>query len=467
MSSYISTRGPGSPVSFTGALLSGLAPDGGLYMPGKWPAADPALFSGRHDYAETALKIVRPFVGAAIEPAALERIVRETYNSAVFDDSAIAPLRRIDTNAWMLELFHGPTLSFKDYALQLLGRLFDHVLEQRGERITIVGATSGDTGSAAIEACRACKNIDIFILHPRGRTSDVQRRQMTTVDAPNVHNIAIEGTFDDCQRIVKLLFADQTLRQELKLSAVNSINWARIMAQIVYYASASVALGEEEKPVSFTVPTGNFGNVFAAWSARRMGFPIGNLLIASNRNDILTRFFESGTMRAQEVMPSLSPSMDIQISSNFERYLFELLGQDCGAILNIMNEFATKGEFSLSPTLMKQARDDFHAYRCNDTQTVETMKQYYQSSGQMIDPHTAVGLHAAQKAMAQDPSAPMVIVSTAHPAKFPDAVKTATGQIPPVPLSIASALELPERFTVLSANVSVVREFVRGRAQNP
>lgn len=468
MSSYISTRGPGSPISFTGALLAGMAPDGGLYIPEKWPAAEPALLAGgKRDYAATALKIIRPFVGNAIEPKALERIVRETYTDAVFDDTAIAPLRQIDTNAWMLELFHGPTLSFKDYALQLLGRLFDHVLELRGERVTIVGATSGDTGSAAIEACRNCKNIDIFILHPRGRTSDVQRRQMTTIDTPNVHNIAIEGTFDDCQALVKTMFADRALRQELNLSAVNSINWARIMAQIVYYASASLALGTREKPVTFTVPTGNFGNVFAAFAARRMGLPVGKLVIASNRNDILTRFFESGTMSAEEVIPSLSPSMDIQISSNFERYLFELLERDSGALANLMNEFSARREFSVPPGLIKKAREEFRAFRCSDTQTIETMRQYYQSSGQMIDPHTAVGLHAAKQAMAQDPSTPMVIVSTAHPAKFPEAVKSATGQIPPLPPSIETAMHLPERFTTLSADAGAVREFVRSWARKP
>ena len=322
MTHYISTRGGVSPQSFTNVLLQGLAPDGGLYIPEKWPElnADELQNMAGLPYADVAHKVISKFVGDDIAPATMKKILSEVYEGE-FSHSCVAPLVQISPNVWVMELFHGPTLAFKDYALQLLGRLFDHVLEQRGERVTIVGATSGDTGSAAIEACKGCKNIDIFILHPEGRTSEVQRRQMTTIDAPNVHNIALKGTFDDCQNMVKAMFNDKNFRQDINLSAVNSINWARIMAQIVYYVTASLALGGPQRKVSFAVPTGNFGNVYAAYAARQMGLPIQRLVIGSNRNDILTRFFETGTMKTTAVEPSLSPSMDIQISSNFERYL--------------------------------------------------------------------------------------------------------------------------------------------------
>lgn len=466
MVGYISTRGPGSPQSFTDVLLSGMAPDGGLYVPAAWPAPDRALFdSGNALYVDTAFRIIRPFVGGAIDDAALQKIVADTYGGGAFDHPAVAPLTQIGPNAWMLELFHGPTFSFKDYALQLLGRLFDHVLSQKKERITIVGATSGDTGSAAIEACRGRKNIDIFILHPLGRTSDIQRRQMTTVDAPNVHNIAVEGTFDDCQALVKAMFADEKLRGELNLSAVNSINWARIMAQIVYYAASALALSGPERPVSFTVPTGNFGNVFAAWSARRIGLPVKNLVIGSNRNDILTRFFETGEMKCETVTPSLSPSMDIQVSSNFERYLCELLGRDHAALRRLMESFAKDRAFSLDAGLMSKARKDFRAIRCSDEQTLAVMRECYRDKGLLIDPHTAVGLRAASEAIKEGPETPMIIVSTAHPAKFPEAVEKATGIRPPMPERLASILKKAEHYTRLPDDLNKVRDFVRGNAQ--
>lgn len=466
MVGYISTRGPGSPQSFTDVLLSGMAPDGGLYVPAAWPAPDRALFdSGNALYVDTAFRIIRPFVGGVIDDAALQKIVADTYGGGAFDHPAVAPLTQIGPNAWMLELFHGPTFSFKDYALQLLGRLFDHVLSQKKERITIVGATSGDTGSAAIEACRGRKNIDIFILHPLGRTSDIQRRQMTTVDAPNVHNIAVEGTFDDCQALVKAMFADEKLRGELNLSAVNSINWARIMAQIVYYAASALALGGPERPISFTVPTGNFGNVFAAWSARRIGLPVKNLVIGSNRNDILTRFFETGEMKCETVTPSLSPSMDIQVSSNFERYLCELLGRDHAALRRLMESFAKDRAFSLDTGLMDKARKDFRAVRCSDEQTLAVMRECYRDKGLLIDPHTAVGLRAVSEAIKEDPETPMVIVSTAHPAKFPEAVEKATGIRPPMPERLVSILKKAEHYTRLPGDLNKVRDFVRGNAQ--
>lgn len=457
MMRYVSTRGPGQPKDFADVLLSGLAPDGGLYMPMEWPSVDTTGFSGL-SYAETALRVMKPFIGDTPGAPALEKIVRDTYEGGAFDHPSVAPLVQAGTDLWLLELFHGPTLSFKDYALQLLGRLFDHVLAEKGERITIVGATSGDTGSAAIEACRGRDNIDIFILHPYGRTSDVQRKQMTTVGAPNVHNIAIDGTFDDCQTLVKAMFADEMLRRDLNLSAVNSINWARIMAQTVYYFAASAQF---PRGAAFTVPTGNFGNVFATWSARRMGAPVRNLVIASNRNDILTRFFETGAMTFKTVEPSLSPSMDIQISSNFERYLFELCGHDHYALRGMMETFARDRSFSLPPDMMKKARADFKARRCTDAQTLETMKNFYSETGMQIDPHTAVGVHAARLEAGKNHTMPMVIASTAHPAKFPEAVEKATGRIPPVPERLAAVLEKKESFSRMPNDIHRIKDFVR------
>ncbi|MBI4031914.1 MAG: threonine synthase, partial [Proteobacteria bacterium] len=453
---YISTRGPGAPQSFADVLLSGLAPDGGLYVPAQWPEPDPAALKSLKgkSYAETAFHVMKPFVGDSIGENDLRAIIGQTYNAGSFDSADIAPLVKIAPDLWLLELFHGPSYSFKDYALQLLGRLFDHVLARQNKRITIVGATSGDTGSAAIAACRGRNNIDIFILHPRGRVSEVQRRQMTTIKDSNIHNIALEGTFDDCQTIVKELFADEKLRADINMSAINSINWARIMAQIVYYVHASITLDGFTRPVSFAVPTGNFGNVFAAWAARRMGAPIGNLVIGSNRNDILTRFFESGEMKKLWVSPTLSPSMDIQISSNFERYLFGLLGCDHSALKKCMDDFSKKKTFTVDESLMNAARTDFSAYRCTDDQTIAAMRKCRKEYGVMIDPHTAVGLHAAEKHLLKNPGGlPMIIVSTAHPAKFPDAVRKATGFAPPVPDALENVMKKPEHFTPISNNL--------------
>jgi threonine synthase len=387
-------------------------------------------------------------------------MIEETYSIGVFDHRAVAPLIQAGPNAWIMELFRGPTLSFKDYALQLLGRLFDYVLEKRGERMTIVGATSGDTGSAAIEACRNCRNIDIFILHPHNRTSDVQRRQMTTVDTDNVHNIALSGTFDDCQAIVKELFSDTALRDRLNLSAVNSINWARIMAQTVYYVTASLALGGPDRRVSFTVPTGNFGNVYAAWVAAQMGLPVGRLVRGTNRNDILTRFFETGRMETGTVEPSLSPSMDIQVSSNFERYLCALTGRDHAGLTAMMEQFRNEKRFAVAPNLLTKAQETFTAARCNDEQTLETIARTYAGTGVLIDPHTAVAMHCAAKTMEADPSVPMVVLACAHPAKFPEAVKKATGRTPPVPERLAAVMDKKERFTVLENDTSKIKDFV-------
>ncbi|HRQ62036.1 MAG TPA: threonine synthase, partial [Alphaproteobacteria bacterium] len=370
MTTYISTRGSDTPKSFEQVLLAGMASDGGLYVPQNWPKL-PKLQSA--SYVETAFAVMKPFVGDAIPDADFKNIIDQTYGPQIFDHPSITPLVQIADDLWIMEHFRGPTLAFKDVALQLLGRLFDYVLEKRGQRITIVGATSGDTGSAAIEACKACKNIDIFILHPKDRVSEVQRRQMTTNIAPNVHNIAMEGDFDDCQAMVKALFADEEFRNEVKLSAINSINWARIMAQIVYYVTTSLALGGPERAISYSVPTGNFGNVLAAYAAKQMGWNIGRLIVASNRNDILTRFFESGSMALEKTRPSLSPSMDIQISSNFERVLFDLTGRDSGALKTLMDDFKNTGRFTVPQALLEAARAQFLSHRCDDEATLQTI----------------------------------------------------------------------------------------------
>ncbi|MCI5060329.1 MAG: threonine synthase [Alphaproteobacteria bacterium] len=459
---YLSTRGGEQSKTFIDVLLGGLASDGGLYIPNSWPELSGHELKALNGapYADLARHVMAPFVGEDISPAAFRQILQDVYSRSHFNHACMAPLVQVGPNAWIMELFHGPTLAFKDYALQLLGRLFDHVLGERGERATIVGATSGDTGSAAIEACKGCANIDIFILHPKGRTSEVQRRQMTTVEADNVHNIALEGTFDDCQNIVKALFNDKRFREETNLSAVNSINWARIMAQIVYYVSASLALGGGERAVSFAVPTGNFGNVYAAYCAHKMGIPIKRLIIGSNRNDILTRFFEGGEMRSSSVEPSLSPSMDIQISSNFERYLCDLVGRDTASIAKLMNSFKEKGSFSIGADYMKEARSLFDAKRCSDEQTLQMMSACHAETGYMIDPHTAVGLFAGLQGHA-DPSVPLVALACAHPAKFPDAVEKATGVKPELPEHMADLFEREEFVNDIPNNQTKVADFIR------
>lgn len=461
MTRYFSTRGGASNQSFTDVLLNGLAPDGGLFIPEKWPefSADDITHLSGVPYADIAYKVIEGFVGNDIEKTTLKRILTEVYQKE-FSHACVAPLVQIGPNAWVLELFHGPTLAFKDYALQLLGRLFDHVLEERGERVTIVGATSGDTGSAAIEACRHCKNIDIFILHPEGRTSEVQRRQMTTIEAPNVHNIALRGTFDDCQNLVKAMFNDQKFRGDMNLSAVNSINWARIMAQIVYYFTAAIALGAPKRSLSFAVPTGNFGNIYAAYAARQMGLPIKRLIIGSNRNDILTRFFETGAMKTENVEPSLSPSMDIQISSNFERYLCDLLDRDTKSIDKLMKSFKEKGSFTLGPEFLRKMRGEFDARRCDDKQTQAIMTACYKETGYILDPHTAVGLFAGMQ-VREDPSIPLVSLACAHPSKFPDAVEKAIGIRPELPPHLADLYERAEHYAVLDNDLSKVQDYVR------
>jgi threonine synthase len=459
---YISTRGPGDPKTFLDVMMAGLSPDGGLYVPDSWPEFDHDILSHLTGtpYTNIAANIMAPFMGRTMTADALQRILAETYEGGAFDHSAIAPLVQVGPNAWLLELFHGPTLSFKDYALQFIGRLFDQILEQKSQKLTVIGATSGDTGSAAIEALRHCKNITTIILHPKDRTSDVQRRQMTTVDAENVHNLAIDGTFDDCQALVKAMLGNSALQQELRLSAVNSINWARIMAQVVYYVAAAVALGAPDRPVSFTVPTGNFGNIYAGWVARRIGLPIHRLTMATNRNDILTRFFETGEMRVDKVMPSLSPSMDIQVSSNFERYLFDLLRRDHDGLGRLMLHMTTRKAFSVGPDFLKQAHQEFSAERCSDSETLDMMRSCYEETGILIDPHTAVGLHAAYRTQ-DDPSIPSVILACAHPAKFPEAVQQATGIRPELPGRLADLMDRAEHYTAMPNDLQRVIAFVR------
>ncbi|MCB9978245.1 MAG: threonine synthase [Rhodospirillales bacterium] len=458
---YISTRGGGSaPLSFSDVLMAGLAPDGGLYVPVRWPHMSPADLAALRgaSYVDQARQIMAPFLDVSFADA-FESAAQKTYAPGRFRHAALAPLVQIGPNEWILELYHGPTLAFKDYALQLLGALFDQALARAGKKITIIGATSGDTGSAAIEACRNCRNVTIFILHPKGRVSEVQRRQMTTVDAPNVFNLAIDGTFDDCQSIVKTLFGDTAFREQVNLSAVNSINWARIAAQIVYYFAAGLALGAPARATRFAVPTGNFGNVYAAWCAGKMGLPIDGLVIGTNRNDILTRFFETGTMKPDSVVPTLSPSMDIQISSNFERYLFERTNRDPTSLNALMSDFRTKGSFSVPPDMLAAARADFTAVRCGEDETLETIRRTHKNTGMLIDPHTAVGLHAGLAARG-DRSVPLVALACAHPAKFPDAVEKATGIRPPLPDFLNGLFDRPEFVTHLANTPDVVRDFI-------
>ncbi|MEI6985212.1 MAG: threonine synthase [Rhodospirillaceae bacterium] len=469
---YISTRGAAPALGFEDALLTGLARDGGLYVPETWPlltTEDIESLAGL-PYPEMAARVMLPFLGGAIDSGVFRHLVEESY--ACFDHSAVTPLQQLDQGLWLLELFHGPTLAFKDVALQLLGRMFDHVLEKRKRRVTVVGATSGDTGSAAIEACRGRSRLDIFMLHPLGRTSAIQRRQMTTVLADNVFNIAVEGTFDDCQNMVKAMFNDEAFRDGLELSAVNSINWARIMAQIVYYVGAAVALGAPGRAVAFSVPTGNFGNIYAAYGARAMGIPIDRLVVGSNSNDILTRFFNSGTMDAATVTPTLSPSMDIQISSNFERLLFDLHQRDPGGLTADMDRFRISGGFSIAPDRLACVRALFAAYSANDDQTSSEIAATWRRSGVIVDPHTAVGLHAAREArvnLVVADRVPIVALACAHPAKFPDAVAAATGVRPQLPARLADLERRPERVTILPNELEEVKSFIRryARLGNP
>ena len=443
---YVSTRGAAPVLGFGDVLLTGLANDGGLYVPEAWPSLEPATWRAPRPYADVAVEVMWPYVEGSIDRSAFDAMVHEAY--ATFDHDDVCPVIPLE-ELHLLELFWGPTLAFKDVALQLVGRLFDHELRRRGERATIVVATSGDTGSAAIAACVGRATLEVVVLHPAGRVSDVQRRQMTTVDAPNVHNVAIEGTFDDCQDLVKGMFADAAFRQRVRLSAMNSINWARVMAQVVYYVTTTARLGR----CSFAVPSGNFGNILAGWIAERMGLPVGQLVIASNRNDILTRWAETGALVADEVVPTLSPSMDIQVSSNHERLLFELSSRDGARTAELLARFRALGSV--------EAPHDgrFDAASLDDAATLEVIRQVHSATGMLVDPHTAVGIGAA-RARRHDDGTPMVCLATAHPAKFPDAVEQATGIRPPLPPRLADLLEREERFGVLPADLAIVQAHV-------
>jgi len=451
--SYRSTRGIAKPLGFSDVLLAGLATDGGLYLPDAWPQLDS---SAPGSYIDLAAEVMFPFVEGSIDRSDFDSMVASAY--ATFSVPEVCPLVEIDEGHHLLELFHGPTLAFKDIALQLVGRLFDHVLRQRDGRVMIVGATSGDTGSAAMEAVRGSDRANIVVLFPAGRTSEVQRRQMTTLTDPNVHAVAVDGTFDDCQDMVKAMFADETFRSRNHLSAVNSINWARVMAQTVYYVWASQLLGRRSVPTSFCVPTGNFGNVFAGHVAARMGLPVERFVVASNSNDILSRLIETGEMVAAEVVPTLSPSMDIQISSNLERLLVELLDGNGPATAELLATFRSTGRASLTAEQHQRLRAEFTGDRVDDSRTLEIMAEVHQGSGLLVDPHTAVGIGVARKM--RHPGETMVTLSTAHPAKFPDAVTRATGVVPDLPAHLADLFQRAERCESLPNDLATVQDYV-------
>jgi threonine synthase len=459
---YISTRGRAKTLDFCSVLLEGLATDGGLYMPESWPqfsATDLRALRGL-PYPELAARVIAPFIGGAIPFATLQKLCRRAY--AGFTHPATVPLVQLDTNIFALELFHGPTLAFKDLALQLAGHLFDHVLAERNERVHIVGATSGDTGSAAIEACANRDRIDITILHPEGKTSEVQRRQMTTVTASNVQNIAVAGNFDDCQDIVKALFADSAFRTEIRLSAVNSINWARIAAQIPYYVAAALALGAPDREVAVAVPTGNFGNVLAAWGAAQIGVPIAKFIVASNHNDILHRFLAANDMSVHPVIPSLSPSMDIQVSSNFERLLFEFLGRDAAQTAEAMQSFRATGKMPIPEAAWRAVTRDFCGFTLTDSETLTEIARLWRDAKYLADPHTAIALAAAREKTPV--GLPAIVAATAHPAKFPDAIEKAVGLRPPLPPHLADLYDRPETCDRAPNDWQIIAQRVRNFA---
>jgi threonine synthase len=460
---YVSTRGRAPVLGFSDAVLTGLASDGGLYLPESWPQLTHAEIAGyaNRPYAEVAYDIISRFTGNEIAAADLRRILEAAY--ATFRHPSVTPLVEIGPGHFILELFHGPTLAFKDLAMQFLSRLMDHILAARGGHITIVGATSGDTGSAAIEAFRGREAIDIFIMHPQGRTSDIQRRQMTTVADANVHNIAIRGTFDDCQRILKGLFGNTRFREAVRLSGVNSINWGRVVAQIPYYFSAAVALGSPSREVTFVVPTGNFGDILAGYAAARMGLPVKTLVIATNTNDILARTLETGRYELGAVSPTISPSMDIQVSSNFERLLFEALGRDGAGLQRLMDGLAQSGGFTIPAAGLESIRRLFAAGRASEAETAGAIKSTWDAAGYLPDPHTAVGISVAQSHIGR--KAPVVTLATAHPAKFPAAVKAAAGIEPPLPVWLADLNKRPERFDVLGSDQGEVESYILARAR--
>jgi threonine synthase len=459
---YVSTRGNAPTLGFRDAVLTGLARDGGLYVPEAWPTLSHSEIQGMRglSYAGAALHLLEPFLGGEVEKPAFERIVREAYGT--FRHEAVCPLVQTDRDTFVLELFHGPTLAFKDVAMQLIGRLMDHILSDRGERATIVAATSGDTGGAAIEAFAGRECTDVFVLFPHGRVSPVQQRQMTTSRAGNVHALAIEGNFDDCQALVKDMFNDQRFRDSVSLSGVNSINWARIMAQIVYYFTSALSLGAPDRPVSFTVPTGNFGDIFAGYAAKRMGLPVDRLVVATNDNDILARTLASGEYRTRGVVATTSPSMDIQVSSNFERLLFEASGRDSAAVERYMSGLRQSGGFAIEAGTMQAIRRDFDAGRATETEVAATIAHTMEHAGYLLDPHTATAVHVAERSMG---ASPMIVLGTAHPAKFPDAVRDASGITPALPARLSALMDAEERFTVLPSDLKMVEDHISRRAR--
>ncbi|MDP9838267.1 threonine synthase [Neorhizobium huautlense] len=460
---YISTRGEAPALSFRDALMAGLARDGGLYVPREWPTfskKDIKALRGK-TYQDVAFAVISRFVGDEIAADKLKAMIDEAY--ATFRHPAVVPLVQTGPNDFVLELFHGTTLAFKDVAMQLLARLMDHVLAERGQRATIVGATSGDTGGAAIDAFAGRERTDVFILFPHGKVSPVQQRQMTSSGASNVYAVAVKGNFDDCQNLVKEMFNDVAFREKVGLSGVNSINWARIMAQVVYYFTSALSLGAPDRKVSFTVPTGNFGDIFAGYVAKKMGLPIERLAISTNDNDILARTLKTGRYEMKGVHATTSPSMDIQISSNFERLLFEAYGRDAGAVRNAMASLKQSGSFEIQPEALKSIRREFRAARATEKQVAATIKETLAETGYLIDPHTATAVFAAKKLA--KPGVPMVTLSTAHPAKFPAAVESACGISPALPLWLADLMTREERFDLLDADLKAVEGFIGKHAR--
>jgi threonine synthase len=458
---HISTRGDAPKLSFIDALLAGLARDGGLYVPASWPQLSHATIAGFAGlpYTKVAQSVLGALIDGEIAEGELSAMIGQAYSA--FRHPAVCPLVQIGDNLFVLELFHGPTLAFKDVAMRLLARLMDHVLRARGQRATIVGATSGDTGSAAIDAFSGLDQVDVIILYPHGRVSEVQRRQMTTIDAPNVHALAVEGTFDDCQALVKGMFNHHAFRDEMALSGVNSINWARIAAQTTYYFTAAASLGGPARPISFAVPTGNFGDVLAGYVAKRMGLPMGRLVIGTNVNDILVRTLNQGRYDLAGVIASASPSMDIQISSNFERLLFDAYGRDAGAVSGLMASLKQSGGFCIADEPLAKIRDEFDAHAIDESATMDEIARVQRDAGYLLDPHTAVGVGAARLALQNDPATPMIVLGTAHPAKFPDAVERASGIRPALPPHLADLYDRKEHFTVIANDQVAVEHFVR------
>ena len=459
---YISTRGQAPALTFEEAMLTGLARDGGLYVPETIPQLTEAAISGLAGltYEEAAFQIMRPFVGDGFTDAEFTNLIEQAYAS--FEHPARAPLRQLGPNEFLLELFHGPTLAFKDFAMQLIGQLFQAVLKRRGERITIVGATSGDTGSAAIEAFQGLENVEVFILYPHGRISEVQRRQMSTPTAENVHALALDGTFDDCQNRLKDMFNHHEFRDGVRLAGVNSINWARVLAQVVYYFTSAVSLGAPHRAVNFVVPTGNFGDIFAGYIAKRMGLPINRLVIATNQNDILHRTVANGDHSLRDVAPSISPSMDIAISSNFERLLFDLLDREGTAVQQLMGDLKETGKFDLSQGSLTRLQEEFSSASCNESNTSKVISATHKATGEIVCPHTATGLYACAEVI-DDRSVPTVILATAHPAKFPDAVEDATGLRPPLPNRMADLYDRPERISRVPNDLDALERLVTER----